>query len=244
MNFLVIQHLEIEPPALIAEVIRSAGHHIETVHIDSGEKLPADPTRIDGVVIMGGPQSANDSHLPYICDELIWLQQQIHNRMPMLGICLGAQLMAKACGSVITASPVRELGWYPLYPTGATAADPLFREIPGSIQLFQWHGETFSLNQRMTLLATHPDVPAQIFRLGQAQYGLQCHIEIDRAIIAQWIEAGCSERQHLGEEGIHRLHRDTAQQLQPMQYYGRQVIRRWLQQVESTMTAYASDRMV
>ncbi len=135
---------------------------------------------------MGGPQSANDNHLPYIRDELSWLEQRLAEGMPMLGICLGAQLMAKAAGGRVTGSPQRELGWYPVYPTADTVSDPLFAAMPESgLTVFQWHGETFSIPDRATLIASHPAVPSQAMRLGRAQYGLQFHVEVDAPLIAQ-----------------------------------------------------------
>ncbi|TLS65675.1 type 1 glutamine amidotransferase [Mariprofundus erugo] len=231
MNFLVIQHLDIEPPGLIGELLQKAGHSIQTVHINRGEELPADSAHMDGIVIMGGPQSANDSHLCYIRDELQWLAARIDEGLPMIGICLGAQLMAKASGAHILRSPVRELGWFPVYRTMATATDPLFSAMTDGQVVFQWHGETFSISDSMTLLATHPDVPAQAFRLGQAQYGLQFHIEIDAAVIEQWIDYGESERNHLGQAGILNM-RMAIDELMPTAHrFCTTLVNSWLEQI-------------
>ncbi|MDQ6966783.1 MAG: type 1 glutamine amidotransferase, partial [Mariprofundaceae bacterium] len=162
MHFLVLQHLDIEPPALIAEVLRQAGHSLHTLHLDDGESLPEDVSAYAGIIIMGGPQSANDEHRPYIQTELHWLARRINESMPMLGICLGSQLMAKAAGANISASPQRELGWFPVFPCEATVGDPLFSNLPESgLTVFQWHGETFSLPDKASQLLTHPEVPAQ-----------------------------------------------------------------------------------
>jgi len=162
MHFLVLQHLDIEPPALIADELLEAGHTLATVHLDQGDALPESISHIDGIIIMGGPQSANDMHTGYIREELAWLEKVIEDGLPVLGICLGAQLMAKAAGAAISASPVRELGWYPVYRTTASETDPLFALMQDGLRVFQWHGETFSVPDTMTLTATHPDVPAQL----------------------------------------------------------------------------------
>jgi len=229
MDFVVIQHLDIEPPALIGEVLREAGHRLQTVRTDLGQPMPDRVSAYAGAIIMGGPQSANDTHLPYIADELAWLRQAIDDGLPMLGICLGAQLMARAAGGEVTASPVRELGWYPVFPARGAASDPLFSGLaPGGLMVFQWHGETFSLPQSATLLATHPAVPAQAFRLGGGQYGLQFHVEVDANITAQWIAAGEGERAHLGEGGLAALHAQTTEHLESMRKFGRQMTRNWL----------------
>jgi len=229
MRFLVIQHLGIEPPALIGEVIESASHTITTIHLDKADSLP-DSNNFDGFVIMGGPQSANDER-EYIRAELAWVKEALDTKMPMLGICLGAQIMAKAAGAEIFASPVHELGWHPVYHTVETENDPLFKVMPDALPVFQWHGETFSLTDTMTLIATHPDVPSQAFRLGKAQYGLQFHVEVDESIIEAWIASGESERAFLGTEGISLLHRESSLHLKSMQHFCRNMVNNWLKEI-------------
>jgi len=127
MNFLVLQHLDIEPPALIGDILIESGHRLTTIHLDQDEILP-DARGYDGLIIMGGPQSANDKSNE-IRNELKWTRHALAHGLPMLGICLGAQIMAKAAGADILPSPVRELGWHPVLTTAAAAKDPLFRSI-------------------------------------------------------------------------------------------------------------------
>ena len=230
MHFLVIQHLDIEPPALIGEVLSDAGHQLTTIHLDQGEQLPASLTGISGVIMMGGPQSANDDS-DYIQNEVAWVKQAEERGVPMLGICLGAQIMAKAAGAEIIRSPLRELGWFPVYHTTAGKDDPLFASMPEGLGVFQWHGETFSLTDAMSLLITHPDVAAQAFRLGRAQYGLQFHIEVNEPIIERWIAHGESEREHLGIEGINILHKESTLHLKSMQQFCNVMINNWLKEI-------------
>jgi GMP synthase-like glutamine amidotransferase len=233
MHFLALQHLDIEPPALIADVLLAAGHTLATVHLDQGDELPGSTGHIDGAIIMGGPQSANDMQTNYIREELIWLEQAIDDGLPMLGICLGAQMMAKAAGAGIFTSPVRELGWCPVHRTTSSETDPLFTLMQDGLMVFQWHGETFSMTDTMTLTATHPDVPAQAFRLGRGQYGLQFHVEVKECIIEDWIRAGDSERHRLGSSGIDKLRSQTPEHLQTMQKFCRQMTQAWLKEIQS-----------
>ena len=227
MNFLIIEHLDIEPVALIGEVIKGAGHQYSTVSLQQGDSLPANAEAFDGIVVMGGPQSAND--LDHVMQsELLWIKAAIDANVAMLGICLGAQIMAKATGANILPSPVRELGWYPVFHNNDTHEDPLFKEIPDNFTVFQWHGETSSISSAMTLVLTHADVPAQAFRLGKAQYGLQFHVEVDEKIIEKWIEYGESERHHLAQHGLAQLHQDTEAYLKPMRHFCRQMVTSWL----------------
>ena len=232
MKILVLQHLKIEPPALIAENIRKAGHDIDTLRLWLDEAVPSDPDDWDGIIVMGGPQSANDTHLSYIRDEITLLEQAIARDHPVLGICLGAQLLARAGGASIQPSPERELGWYPVYPTDASAEDPLFRHMQAGQMIFQWHGETFTLPEHATLLATHPDVPHQAFRIGSSQYGLQFHFEVDQPLIRQWIDAGASERAHLGDDGIQAMLAATQDHLPAMHGFCTQAVNAWLGLIE------------
>jgi len=229
MNFLVIQHLDIESPALIADVLCSSGHNLHTVRVFCGERLPEDTRGYAGVIIMGGPQSANDTHLAYIQDELIWLQNKLSTGLPMLGICLGAQMMAKAAGARISRSAIRELGWYPVFPTSDSTSDPLFSGLPKQgMHVFQWHGETFSLPPQARLIASHPEVVQQAICLGHAQYAMQFHIEVDVDIIQAWIAAGSSERAHLGKKGIAQLKQETTLYLEEMRDFCSELTKTWI----------------
>lgn len=172
---------------MLQRIIVEAGYTLETVLTpDRGVKAPEGE---GGLLIMGGPQSANDTHLPYIRDELNLLQRLIPEGFPVLGICLGAQLMAKALGGEITPAPVAEYGWMPVFPTAIAPMDPAFRSLPtGGLHVFQWHSETFSLPAGTSLLASGDHVPNQAFRFLPGQYGLQFHVEVDEPIIASWLK--------------------------------------------------------
>lgn len=228
MRILVVQQLEIEPPEMIGEVIRERGIEIETV-LAGRDPIPDSPNEYGGIVVMGGPMSANDAHLPYIREEIRLLEQAIAGDIPVLGVCLGAQLLAKAAGAAIEPAEARELGWYRLTPTPEATADPLFTRLPEQgLTVFQWHGETFTLPEGATLLASCENVPHQAFRIGSSQYGLQFHVEIAEETIGKWVDAGESERNHLGEKGIATMQIATPLHLAAMQAFCRRICTAWL----------------
>ncbi|MES0371578.1 MAG: type 1 glutamine amidotransferase [Mariprofundaceae bacterium] len=229
MNFLVLQHLRIEPTAIIGDLIKDAGHNVDIVRMDKGESVPVALDGYDGMVVMGGPMSANDAHLPYIADEIALLEKAIKADFPVLGLCLGAQLLAKAGGAEIVPSPIRELGWHPVFHTKEADTDPLFSGLKRTgLNVFQWHGETFTLPVDAALLATHPAVPNQVFRIGLSQYGLQFHIEVNEAIIESWIEAGVSECEELGEQGVALIRKESPELMPAAHGFCRDMIEAWL----------------
>jgi GMP synthase (glutamine-hydrolysing) len=137
--------------------------------------------------------SANDD-LPWIPHEIAAIQEAVHRGIPVLGICLGSQLIARALGARVYRNTEKEIGWFPLHWTSAAAADPLFHGFSDPQTVFQWHGETFDLPPGAQHLAYSAACRHQAFRVGNV-YGIQFHLEVTPPIIEDWLrqDAACGD---------------------------------------------------
>jgi len=150
---------------------------------DLGEPIvSSDPS---AVIVLGGPMSANDP-LPGLVDELRFIQRSLQRGTPLLGICLGSQLIAKALGTRVYRNASLEIGWEPVHLTDAGRADPLFHGIASPTTFFHWHGETYDLPEGAEWLAWSSKTRHQAYRYGGNVYGLQFHPEVDAAMIGDW----------------------------------------------------------
>ena len=188
-RLLVLQHIACEHLGLIEPALKQRGMEYRYVRPFAGELLPKDLAGWDGVIALGGPMSANDGErLGFIADELRLLAKVLETGMPALGICLGAQLIAKAAGGEVTACEEREIGWYPLTLTEDGGKDRLLTGLPGTFPVFQWHGETFDIPRGAVRLAGSERYANQAFRLGEKVYGLQFHLETTAPMIIEWLD--------------------------------------------------------
>ncbi len=187
MKVLVIKHVESEGPGTLKEGFEQAGAQVEVLSLYEGKALPA----VDGyraVVSMGGPMNVYEDHAyPFLREEAEFLREAIEAGVPVLGICLGAQMIARACGAKVTKAPVEEIGWYPVHITTEGRADELFWDFPSQLQVFQWHGDTFEVPEGGSLLFKAPLCRNQAFRYKNA-YGLQFHLEVTEALLRDWFD--------------------------------------------------------
>ncbi len=232
MRVAIIEHDPLEEPGRIGLRLQRLGCRLTRVRRWRNERIEqAEDT--DAVVLMGGPQSARDAS-DMIREELAWLRGWLRRGRATLGICLGAQLMARAAGAEILPSPLPEHGWYPLLPTAETRRDPVLGPLNWQgLYAFQWHGETFTLPRGASHLARSPAVPHQAFRLAPGQYGLQFHLEADAAMIEAWLAADRTVRERLGPEGIADLRRDTGRFLEAALAACDGLVGRWLERIRS-----------
>jgi GMP synthase (glutamine-hydrolysing) len=185
MRVLVVMHVESEGPGVFGELLQAAGAEVRIARLHLGDVLP-DPRELDAALSMGGPMNVyEEERHPFLRDETRFLQAAFARDLPVLGICLGAQMIAKAADAAVTKNHVEEVGWSTVTLTSAGLTDPLFRGLPATLPVFQWHGDTFGIPAGGALLATGDECHNQAVRFGRS-YGLQFHLEAERPLLAEW----------------------------------------------------------
>ncbi len=170
-----LQHVEFEGLGSIEPWLKAAGCEITNTRFFESAKLP-DLKKVDLLVVMGGPMSVNDEdEFPWLIAEKRFIREAIHSGKAVLGICLGAQLIASAMGARVYRNNVKEIGWFPIY--GELSNDASFFGFPRSMNVFHWHGDTFDLPSGATRLAKSDGCKNQAFQLGRSVIGLQFHLE-------------------------------------------------------------------
>jgi GMP synthase (glutamine-hydrolysing) len=187
-KLLVFQHSAREPLGLLDPMLRAHGFRMRYVNFSRQPEVRTDVSRYNGLVVLGGPMNVDQvDRFPHLATEIAAIQEALKRGIPVLGICLGAQLLAAALGANVRPHSVREIGWYRLHPTAAANSDRLCRHFDGSQHVFQWHAYTFDLPHGAIHLASTPTCPNQAFRFGERAYGLQFHLEADQELIQRWL---------------------------------------------------------
>ncbi len=179
----IFRYLAIEGPGYFATFLDNNHIPWQLIKIDAGEAPPTGIDQYSGLVFMGGPMSVNDE-LPWLPPTLALIRQAIAQDIPVLGHCLGGQLMSKALGGVISSSPAKEMGWHKV----DVADNPVARRWLNQLKTFDsfhWHGENFTLPDRATRLISSRYCENQAFAL-DIHLGMQCHVEMTQAMVKEW----------------------------------------------------------
>ena len=222
----VFQHLDAESPELIGKVLEEEGHQILIFRSDR-EELPAElPAGCHGLVVMGGPMGVyQEDRTTWIAPEINLMRGALARALPLMGVCMGSQLLAAAAGArVYPGERPKEIGWHRVRLTAAGLQDPLCRhllESPGSDEstVFQWHGDTFDLPEGAELLASSDLYVHQAFRIGPCAYGFQFHFEVGAEAISQWLALWPEELQAQGVDA-QTVRDQTAGQLEAFTHRG------------------------
>jgi GMP synthase-like glutamine amidotransferase len=185
VKVLAFRHVPFEGVGHIAPILQDRGIGLDYVDLYKDHAPDPDTAAYAGLIFLGGPMSANDP-LPYLDRERALIAQAVSQGQPLLGICLGSQLIARVLGADVHRNQEKEIGWFDVHFTEAAADDALFAGIGGPETLFHWHGDTWELPPGAERLAWSQACRNQAFRSGRNTYGMQFHLEVTPAMIADW----------------------------------------------------------
>src|SRR5262245_24706537 len=185
-----LQHVPFESIGQMRSWFDRRGCDVRYTRLYAGDPPPTTPTDFDLIVVAGGPMSANDDTLvPWLAAEKEFLRRAVTSGVPVLGICLGAQLIASALGARVFRSAVKEIGWFPVRAaTGSIRTGSARFAFPQEAMVFHWHGDTFDLPEGATLLASSAGCRAQAFQIGSKVIGLQFHLEMSLTEVCLMVE--------------------------------------------------------
>lgn len=185
-RWVVLEHVAWEGPGLIAAEARAHGFALDLRRLDLGASVP-EPDDVTGLIVMGGPMGVYEAgKYPFLADECRLIAALVERRYPVLGVCLGAQLLASALGAKVFPGHGEKIGFGSVDLTPAGKQDRGLGPVGPSLPVFHWHGDTFDLPEGATLLASSAAYRHQAFRIGSCAYGLQFHLEPDAETWAAW----------------------------------------------------------
>ena len=219
-----------EGPGYFATYLERRSIAWQLVALDTGERVPRDARKFAGLVFMGGPMSVNDE-LPWIGSALELARDAVRKDVPLLGHCLGGQLISKALGGTVAATPVKEIGWGEV----RVADNEVAREWLGDAQTFlsfHWHGETFTIPPGATRVMENPHCANQGFALGK-HFGMQCHVEMTDELVRSWLATGAEEiaasRASPAVQEPDEITRELAARLAALHEVANRIYDRWIE---------------
>lgn len=188
MNVLVFRHVPHEHLGTLGSAFRATDLGYNYIDLFENKAQNISIEDYHGLIILGGPMNVYETDkYPFLEMEDRLIRKAVERGMPVLGICLGAQLIAKALGAKVTKNREKEIGWYSLKTTEQAREDVLFKHFDIEDTVFQWHGDTFEMPSGAVRLAESPLCANQAFRYGSNVYGLQFHIEVTPEMISEWL---------------------------------------------------------
>lgn len=187
-KLLICQHVPYELLGTLNPLLKKEGFRIKYVNFGRHPHLKPSMDDYDGLIVLGGPMNCDEiEKYPNLSTEIGLITRAIETKKPVLGICLGAQLIARALKASVAPHTEKEIGWYSLALTQAGQKDPLLSHLSQVPAVFQWHGDTFEIPEGAVHLATSPSCKNQAFKYLETTYALQFHLEVDEAMIRRWL---------------------------------------------------------
>lgn len=225
----IFRHASTEGPGFLAEFLDEKNIPWRLVKIDEGESLPLTVKEFSGVVLMGGPMSVNDD-LPWIPPVLELIREACRLDIPLLGHCLGGQMVSKALGAVVSRNPVKEIGWGGAIVANNEAARFWFGGHK-TFQVFHWHGETFNLPKGAIHLLSSQYCQNQAYSIGK-HLAFQCHVEMTADMVKSWCEVGEEEigaaKDSPGVQTAFEMQRELEPRISALNDVARGVYERWI----------------
>ena len=229
MRVLILQHIKIEDPGFIKDLMIKEGAELTTVELDEGEKIPEDLTKFDAMFCMGGPMDTwMEKKHPWLIDEKKRIKEFVVDlKKPYLGFCLGCQLLGEIVGGKVVKSNNPEIGMLNINFSNNKNNDSLFSKFPDEITSLQWHSyevQGLENNKDVTLLASSPETKYQIFKYQNHAYGIQFHIEVKDTTVGEW---GCvpeyksALEKQLGEGALDKFEKDSKKHMPSMNQYSK-----------------------
>jgi GMP synthase (glutamine-hydrolysing) len=207
-RILLLEHEADNPEGYVGKIIEEHQIPMDIIRVDQ-EPLP-DPAHYSAIIAFGGAQHLyEEEKYPYFGPEKALLRTSVEQNRPILGICLGAQLLASALGGTVKRHTIPETGFYDIPLTEVGKADPLYQGLAGYQTVFHWHEDTFELPFGAVLLASNESTTNQAFRYGTCAYGLQYHIELDSVMLDHWLYHCDLQRDIIGRLGVEAYHTFT-----------------------------------
>jgi len=228
---LIFRHSPTEGPGYFTTFLDRHGIPWQLVRIDAGDAVPENLSGISGLCLMGGPMSVNDD-LPWIPPLLALIRQAVAADVPVIGHCLGGQLMSKALGGTVGKNPLKEIGWGDVRMTDADAARPWLGEADQPMLAFHWHGETFSLPAGARRILESAYCANQAYVLNDRHIAMQCHVEMTPELIASWCDHGAAEIAASDSPGVQSpeaIQADMSARTNRLHQLADKIYSRWIQ---------------
>ena len=201
-RLLVFQHVAAEPLGTLDPLIRRRGHRIRFKNFERHPDAQLNTDRYRGLIVLGGPMNVEEHpQRAHLANEMRAIEKMLEQGKPVLGICLGAQLLAHVLGAPVQRNDTPEIGWYPLQKTVDGLADQVLAPLQAETPVFQWHGCRFDIPKDAVHLARSAQCEQQAFRYGDNAYGFQFHLEMDERLVERWL-ANPAYREELAESGL------------------------------------------
>ena len=229
MEIIVLQHIKIEDPGFIKDLMISEGINLTTIELDEGEKIPDNLNKFDAMLCMGGPMDTwMEKEYPWLIKEKKAISEYVINlKKPYLGFCLGCQLLGEVIGAKVVKSKKPEIGMLNINFSQNKKNDLLFSKFPEKIKSLQWHSyevQELEKNNDIILIASSPETKYQIFKYKSHAYGIQFHIEIKKSTVSEW---GCvpeyksALENQLGEGALDKFDKDSQVHMSSMNEYSK-----------------------